>query len=57
MTNCYMCKYYRTAGGFITSKYCFKTNPASNLSQMFPVIDFIKEVGCKSFEEEPKCPP
>lgn len=52
MTDCNKCKYFRLAGGFITSKYCFKTNPASNLSTMYPIIDFLKEVDCKSFEEE-----
>ena len=51
MTDCNKCKYCRIAGVFLSAKYCFKTNPASNLSQMYPIIDFLKEIGCKSFEE------
>jgi len=52
MTDCNKCKYCRVAGAFITSTYCFKTNPASNLTMMYPIIDFLKEVDCKSFVEE-----
>lgn len=51
MTDCFKCKNFRTIEGFFKNKYCFKVNPAQNLSQMWPVISFLEEVGCKSFEE------
>jgi hypothetical protein len=52
MTDCKKCKYCRRMGGLFNSYGCFKTNPVTNLSQMYPVMNFLYEVGCKSFEEE-----
>jgi hypothetical protein len=50
MTDCFKCKYWRVVGDFMKANYCFKTNPATNLSQMYPVMTFLESVGCKSFE-------
>lgn len=52
MTDCFKCKYYRLVESFLKTRYCFKTNPATNLTQMYPIITFLDEVGCKSFEDK-----